>query len=557
MRSDSGHLTTVRAPGAQVQAEGHGYGGVDALLWLVVPAVVLCVVPIGFVSGDGLAQSAAYASGTWAWNPNHLLLEPVGSWWQGITAWLGSVRPGPDRLKWLSILAGGATLGIFRWRIAGPLSDSRLKANLATLWVGLASAFSRLWISGEAHMLQMPFLAAASALVIAHAARPGWKTALAAGVFAGTAALVYISNILIALAVAALLGLRYALRRDTLRARQLAVGLGGGAILTATAGLVAAWSLVGPPGVGLVTWVLSYGGGASAGLLAAGYGADLSLGAIAVSAARAVYGGLSSIVDLAPPVATIRDGGTLTPLSLVPVALCLAGVLVVGVALRDSLAARGPNVPESAAVAPLLALGIAAAVFAFAVYWNNSDDQFYFQLSIATGVLLTRVRLGARRGGLILALVLLTVGWNALDTVKNRILYPRNERVALLERELAGADLVVYPGYDELDQLFYFVESPDRTRRLSVTSIADRHPAPEGLAVLAARIGETLERGGRVDIVSIYDVPPKQNPWKALEAAGYAQAEVIRALSAFPVEPSSRVAGPFTIRSIAPAPTAP
>src|SRR5690606_27828638 len=147
MRSDSGHLTTVRAQGAQVQAEGHGYDGLDALLWLVVPVALLCVVPIGFVSGDGLAQSAAYARGTWAWNPNHLLLEPVGSWWQGVTAWLGSARPGPDRLKWLSIMAGGATLGIFRWRIAGPLSESRLKANLATLWVALASAFSRLWIS--------------------------------------------------------------------------------------------------------------------------------------------------------------------------------------------------------------------------------------------------------------------------------------------------------------------------------------------------------------------------------------------------------------------------
>ncbi|HEX7090797.1 MAG TPA: hypothetical protein VF192_11725 [Longimicrobiales bacterium] len=507
--------------------------------------------PIGFVSGDGLAHSATFTRGTWTWNPNHLLLEPVGSWWQAVTAGLGSARPAPDRLKWLSIVCGAAALGIFRWRVAGPLAPGRLEANLATAWVALGSAFSRLWISDEIHMLQMPFLAGVAALVVAYVARPSWMLAVFAGLVGGAAALAYISNILIPLAIAGVIGMRYALRREVRRVVQIAAGLGLGAVLTALAGLIAAWAVVGPSEVGPVSWITSYGGDASPGLLAAGYGADLSVRAITVSTARAVYGSLSSIVDLAPVVEAIRDGRTLTPASLAPLAFCLAGVLVLVLALRDSLVAPDPDAPGTRGIAPLLAAGIGIAVFTFAVYWNNSDDQFYFQLGIAMGALLTGIRLRGRRLAAILALVLLTLGWNALDMVKNRVLYPRAERVALLEHALAGADLVIYPGYDEVDQLLFFVDGPDRTRRLSVTSLADRYPAPEGLDTLAARIRQALEGGGRVDIVSIYDVPPKQNPWKALAAAGYGPDRVIAALAAFPVEPSSRSVGTFTIRSIA------
>ena len=527
----------------------------DALLWFIVPALVLCIVPIGFVSGDGIAHSVAFARGTWTWNPNHLLLEPVGSWWQSVTARLDAARPAPDRLKWLSIICGAAALGIFRWRVAGPLAPGRLEANLATAWVALGSAFSRLWISDEIHMLQMPFLAGLAALVVAYVARPSWTLAVFAGLVGGAAALAYISNILSPLAIAGIVGIRYAVRRETGRVVQIVAGLGLVAVLTTLAGLMAAWSMVGPREVGPVSWILSYGGAASPGLLAAGYGADLSVRAISVSAARAVYGSLSSIVDLAPVVEAIRDGKALTPATLAPVAGCLAGVLVLVLALRDSLAAQGPGAPEAKRIAPLLAAGIGIAVFTFAIYWNNSDDQFYFQLGIAMGALLTGIRLRGRRFAAILALILLALGWNALDMVKNRVVYPRGERVALLERALAGADLVIYPGYDEVDQLLFFVDGPDRTRRLSVTSLADRYPAPEGLDTLAARIRKTLEGGGRVDIVSIYDVPPRQNPWKALAEAGYSPDRVIAALAAFPVEPSSRSVGPFTIRSIAPVST--
>src|ERR1043165_528087 len=55
---------------------------IDALLWLVLPVAVLFTIPIGFVSNDGLGHSLGFASGSWRLNPNHLLFQPLGAWWQ-------------------------------------------------------------------------------------------------------------------------------------------------------------------------------------------------------------------------------------------------------------------------------------------------------------------------------------------------------------------------------------------------------------------------------------------------------------------------------------------
>lgn len=41
----------------------------DALLWFVIPVLVLFAIPIGFVSNDGLGHSRQFAAGTWQLNP--------------------------------------------------------------------------------------------------------------------------------------------------------------------------------------------------------------------------------------------------------------------------------------------------------------------------------------------------------------------------------------------------------------------------------------------------------------------------------------------------------
>jgi len=117
---------------------------IDALLWFAIPCLALSLIPIGFASNDGVGHSLAFAAGRWHLNPNHLLFEPLGAWWQRTLLALGYPREPFDALKLLSILSGSIAVGLFRLLVAPRVSTSRLEANYGTAWLALSSAFLRL-----------------------------------------------------------------------------------------------------------------------------------------------------------------------------------------------------------------------------------------------------------------------------------------------------------------------------------------------------------------------------------------------------------------------------
>jgi hypothetical protein len=182
-------------------------------------------------------------------------------------------------------------------------------------------------------------------------------------------------------------------------------------------------------------------------------------------------------------------------------------------------------------------------VLAFGIFWNNSDDQFYVQLAVAFGALAARLPV---RQGAVLVLSLAALLWNGIDLGQRRIFYPRQERLALIEKELGGAGLLVYPGYDEMGVLLAL----DRVvPAVSLTGYAVNSPLEEGMGALAAAIEETLAQGRPVALVDVVDVPPNRNPWKFLRRLGYEHARVVEALKRFPMDPPQKV-GPFTARWI-------
>ena len=89
---------------------------IDTLLWFALPVLLLFLVPVGFVSNDGLGHSRSFADGSWGLNPNHLLFEPLGAWWQSL--WAGSQREPVDVLKLLSALCGAAAAALVRYGVA-------------------------------------------------------------------------------------------------------------------------------------------------------------------------------------------------------------------------------------------------------------------------------------------------------------------------------------------------------------------------------------------------------------------------------------------------------
>jgi hypothetical protein len=522
----------------------------DALLWLVA-LLLLGFVPVGRISGDGLGYAGQFAAGTWRLNPNHLLFEPAGAAWHRLSAALGSGRPIVDQLKLLSLLAGALGAALFRWGVARRLADRRWIANWATAWLVLGSTYLRLLVDDEFHLIQMPFLVGFAIALLWYLERPGFRRAAVAGAVGGGAALCFISNALLGVLAAAVLGGRHLRRRERGEALRLAAGLLAGFLLVAGTGLGAAWWHL-HPGRPFVSWLTSYSGGTAPARTGIAYGLRWTPGGVGLGIAHAAYGAASAAVDLAPAVAAVRDEGAFGRAAVIALAGLLAA-LALGGGLWSALRRRGD--PRTEAVLLLQAIWW-PAVLAFGIYWNNSDDQFYFQLAVAFGALATQFpapRAKKRRGVVLLvACGAAALAWNAVDVTDRFFTYPRAAWTNALLKETGGACLIVTPGWDDASNLLTLADGRVQPERLSLTGLAVAMPATPGLARLSAAVERCLKAGGRVDLVDLYDAPPYQFPWKFLRQLGYEPEALRRTLRPFGVDPALRCAGPFRLRSIRP-----
>ena len=529
---------------AAVNSPRTGADRIDALLWLLLPVVVLFLLPIGFVSNDGLGHSLDFASGTWRVNPNHLLFEPLGAWWQNV--WSRSDRAPVDALKLLSAIAGALAAALFRLGVAPRVAASRFAANHATAWLAFSSAFLRLWVSDEIHMIQMPFVVFVAWRALVCLERPTFRSNLALGAAVGLAALAYISNLGLGAALGIALSLWHQHRGEARVGLRNVVALALGTALLAGPVLLLAWFGT-DSDVGFPDWLLHYGGGERSSRIALAYGLVQSWPGLVESTIRAVYGMAGALVDLGSVAAMVRDG---TALSAVVVCSALAFLAAACAMLRGLwIALSAPSQPSNRG-ALLLAGAWTAAILGFGIFWNNSDDQFYFQMAPVFAVLVARIPL--HRNGLstlVLALSLAGLFWNLIDVVTQRVLYPRHERMALLERETAGACLVVYPGFDEADLLLKMAR-PAAPELLAITDLSTRWPAQEGLKVLRNRLDACLATGGRIVLIDLFDQPPRRNPWKFLQRLGYERTVVAQVLDTLPTAHASRRLGPFTVRSV-------
>lgn len=511
----------------------------DALLWLVLAILLLYTIPIGFVSNDGLGHSLSFARGSWHFNPNPLLFEPLGAWWQDLWERSGSQRQPVDVLKLLSALFGAMAAALFRYGVAPRLAETRWAANHATAWMAFSSAFLRLWVSDEIHMIQMPFVVLVAWTALRYLEGPSPGRSLAIGAAVGLATVAFISNLVLGATLTAATAVWHLRRREARLAAMSAASLGLGAALTAGPVFSSVWLTV-ESRPGFLGWLTHYGGGQAPGRVSEAYGLVPSLEGLAESAFRAVYGSASALVDLIPAAAAVRDRQAPTPAAILGLLAFLAASAALLHGLRNVL--RHPAKPANRGTL-LLTAGWLAAILGFGVFWNNSDDQFYFQLAPVFGALAARVT-----GRRLLALSVAGLLWNVADVTSHRILYPRWERMALLEREVRGACLVVYPGFDEPELLLRMSPAAGPIDQMAMTRLAVQYPYEDGMRSLAGRIDRCSAGGGRVVMIDIFDTPPDRNPWKFLRRLGYDHAVVERSLKRLPVERTSRRVGPFTIR---------
>lgn len=552
----------------------------DAGLWLVLCSLALFLAPVGFVSNDGLGHSRQFAAGTWTLNPNHLLFEPLGAAWQSLWAKIDPARAGVDALKLLAALAGAAAVALFRLRLAPLVAGSRGIANYATAWVALSSAFLRLWVSDEIHMIQMPLVVAAAGEALRVLERPTLRLGLRTGIAVGLAALCFLSNLLLGASLALALwggavpsGSAGRAGRGR-EARRAAVGLVAAALLVCVPALLVTAAFTGGTGGagGGLTW-LSHGRLGEASALAraeSGYGLERSAHGVAEAATRAGYGAASALVDLQPLAAAVRDRVAPTAGAMLGGVACLAALAAMASALGSCLRARAPAPWRRVG---WLALCWLAPILAFGFLWSNSDDQFFFQLApifgllaavSASGALGTSAGTGASGAGesseasataprdrrrLWIALGLAALAFNLADVAARRILYPRTARIAQMTAATAGACLVVLPGFDEAELVFLLSPAASSIDHLSITDLATRWAPEKGIRRLLNRLAACNRRGQSVVFVDIFDQPLERNPWKYLRRLGYDHGELLRQLEPFAKPQTAQRAGPFRLRT--------
>ncbi|MEO9250565.1 MAG: hypothetical protein ABI322_06070 [Gemmatimonadaceae bacterium] len=183
---------------------------------------------------------------------------------------------------------------------------------------------------------------------------------------------------------------------------------------------------------------------------------------------------------------------------------------------------------------------------AFAVYWNNSDDQFFFQLALPLAVTAAVSMRTRMRPALVGFLGLF--GWNAYATVWHYVTYPRQRNVEILAHESNTTALLIFPGEDDISSLLAFVPKPSGQERIAITGLAEQLPARDGLAVLRDSVNAVVQRGGIVTAISVIDAPVDQNPWKYLRSLGYEHSMVTSTLTSVAILCQARTVGPWSSR---------
>ena len=106
-------------------------------------------------SGDGEVYAAQIASGELVWNPNHLLMQPIGFVWANLLSSLGvSII---DSLQLLSALAAALTVFLFNWALAAVVMVPRYLRVLGVIGLFFSRNFLSMALSEEFFIVQLPF----------------------------------------------------------------------------------------------------------------------------------------------------------------------------------------------------------------------------------------------------------------------------------------------------------------------------------------------------------------------------------------------------------------
>lgn len=515
-------------------------------------ALCLAMLQVEVPNGDGRVYIGLIEAGRFAWNPNHLLMQPIGLLWVRLLHAGWPTLPVFTALKLLSGLAALAAILIFHSALSPRPRGVRL---LATAALFFSAHFLSMAIAEEFYMIQMPLVSAifwlACRLIDGRAA-DARRLRMAAGALAAVATTISINNGLLAVALGPLLAISAPDRAGRSRI-QLLLDVWVPGLVVGLPVFAAGYAASGVPHSAL-SWITAYQGDASYGGNAL-YGMEWSLRGLVVATVKLGYGFVNSLTLLAE-LGSVGEAllssrpleFTLNTRHLVAMVAVFGLALALLATLGLWLVRRGWRHPFAR-----FAGGWLASYLVFNLVFSDTSDQFWFQLLPAFWGLFAvyaseaapgpgRHRAAGRRTALLALLVPLLAVVNISTVAMPRAFTGTAANRQAFERVVRPGDLLVTTGWDDLVWL-----APDASlgidRVLLVEIALNRDRSEREMEALRARIDEALARGGRVIVARVFDVDHEGRPWEQLERLGWPRRRLQRLLGRYEATPIGSVDG--------------
>jgi len=527
---------------------------------IIIAAIPLLIFPSHQYSGDGGVYASSIFKNQYVWNPNHLFVQPIGLVFYNFLQSLNiSIHP-LDAQRIIAIISAIISILIFWIALKKYILPHKWHSAIFVIGFFYSNYFLALAESSEFLMVQMPFLMIIFLIslwfiqkLIKNDLSSGKiiLIGLSLGLFNALATLCFISNIFL------ILGLFFAfilisIKNLTRKAIQAGIIMLFSSLFLTGCTLYVTWNSFIKPisDIPFLKWFISYGGTGNVQMGTYGI-STLNITNVMLRTARMIFSFLQNIAH--------TELGSIVKSKLTGILLDCVGFdliqiiwwsfifFIIGTTFFFVLIWTIKNILKNKnlfyySVTIFLLIWI-LSFLPFNFYWNNSDDQFWFQILPAFWSFLA-IPLSIfyqRKESLKKTLYMSTIIIFILFIIINNIVYAVLPRYQFNTKHLAyklseylpNNSVLIWPGNDRWGPVISFAKNYAEERgqlfeSLSLVSLASKHPSPDSLT---KTIHNFLSKGYHVFLLRIIKPDDECVPWAELREKGWSRGLLVKNVS--------------------------
>ena len=501
-------------------------------------AFYLIVFHTNIPSGDALVYVRQIEEGLLVWNPNHLLMQPVGKLFYDSIGAAGAGLSILNTFKLISAVSAIASLYLFHLILVQVNVQSSLLRVFGVLGLFASNYFLTMSVTEEYFMLQMPFLLIALMMLIKWAesrtSEGKYLELVISGAMLSIASLVIVNNVFLM----AFMGLYVLTAKAAGRSERVrALFAFSVSVCVVFIPVILFGFYLSEYDGRFVEWMSSYQGEDS-NPLSNLYGVDWTVIGVVNSIARLGFNFFANFIDLGG-IGTVLQSWVFGQelefrpdmFQVVQGTILFAVLLIASsyIAFWISLRLRKHQILQIIVVWII-------AYLAFNFLWNDSSDQFWFQILPALWLAImlylneNKARNKCKKCDVILTIfVSFVLIQNTMQAIVPKAFI---DTEALSQRHkvlIEGYAVEIIPGWDGIRWLGLKKEITG----IEQVTLMDISLSGDGAESLTDKIDGYLEQGGRVIVARLYDLDENPRPWVQLKKLGMSRKQIKKTLEKY------------------------